>query len=160
MFSLPPLNDSSSKGLASAPSHAPCFNLSGLNLVHGRCSRGCLWLCCDCAVAVLWLCCGCRDCNFDIPHHRAHAPAGHALLAVLMLTLVRSDWALAAAGWVGLRPSGSNVQDGCVLHTDDDSPLVIGDGVTVGAPRPLAPPPPALRSSLPPDTQHNQNKQH
>ena len=26
----------------------------------------------------------------------------------------------------------SNVQDGCVLHTDDDFPLVIGAGVTVG----------------------------
>jgi carbonic anhydrase/acetyltransferase-like protein (isoleucine patch superfamily) len=27
---------------------------------------------------------------------------------------------------------GSNVQDGCVLHTDPGFPLVIGDGVTVG----------------------------
>jgi carbonic anhydrase/acetyltransferase-like protein (isoleucine patch superfamily) len=26
----------------------------------------------------------------------------------------------------------SNVQDGCVLHTDADTPLVIGKGVTVG----------------------------
>jgi carbonic anhydrase/acetyltransferase-like protein (isoleucine patch superfamily) len=27
---------------------------------------------------------------------------------------------------------GSNVQDGCVLHTDAGTPLVIGQGVTVG----------------------------
>ena len=27
---------------------------------------------------------------------------------------------------------GSNIQDGCVLHTDPGFPLVIGDGVTVG----------------------------
>jgi carbonic anhydrase/acetyltransferase-like protein (isoleucine patch superfamily) len=26
----------------------------------------------------------------------------------------------------------SNVQDGCVLHTDDDFPLTLGSGVTVG----------------------------
>jgi carbonic anhydrase/acetyltransferase-like protein (isoleucine patch superfamily) len=28
--------------------------------------------------------------------------------------------------------AGSNIQDGCVLHTDPGYPLVIGDGVTVG----------------------------
>lgn len=28
--------------------------------------------------------------------------------------------------------AGSNVQDGCVLHTDPGYPLTIGDGVTVG----------------------------
>ena len=26
----------------------------------------------------------------------------------------------------------SNIQDGCVLHTDDGAPLTLGDGVTVG----------------------------
>lgn len=30
---------------------------------------------------------------------------------------------------IGVR---SNIQDGCVLHTDDGAPLTLGDGVTVG----------------------------
>ena len=30
---------------------------------------------------------------------------------------------------IGVR---SNIQDGCVLHTDDGAPLTLGDDVTVG----------------------------
>ena len=41
-------------------------------------------------------------------------------------TVLRGDCALIRFG------TGSNVQDGSVLHTDDKIPLVIGEGVTIG----------------------------
>lgn len=33
--------------------------------------------------------------------------------------------------WIEIR-AGSNIQEGCVLHTDMGSPLVVGEGCTIG----------------------------
>lgn len=50
----------------------------------------------------------------------------HAQSSVWPQVTVRGDTATLTIG------RGSNVQDGTVLHADDDCPLVIGDNVTVG----------------------------
>lgn len=41
-------------------------------------------------------------------------------------SVLRADWNYIAIG------ENSNIQDGCVIHVDDDSPTIIGDGCSLG----------------------------
>ena len=45
---------------------------------------------------------------------------------ILFNSVIRADHDLICIG------KGTNIQDGCILHTDDGVPLTLGENVTVG----------------------------
>ena len=76
--------------------------------------------------------------------YKTHAPRIHPTVFVAPTAVVIGDVEIeeGASVWFGavlrgdMAPirigAGTNIQDNCTLHTDIDTPLIIGPGVTVG----------------------------